>query len=459
METPLICDHSVRDALSQSPQVSMTCKRKLFGVDKGFRALFAKYFAGKLEQIYLHRSDCTHSNAKFLLEGRLAYREESGKYKGNSVFKGVDGWTFDMKLYAKGTAKYPIDVGSLPYAHAFFLGHALVHWGLDIYERAPLRLGNGEVVNSLNDIVGDAHKRSNLAFNENNNPFCAILQGAALQEALRRCGPPNLEAGKYGDVELDYYLLDDEAMGTVAPKLLAQISNVDELSLCGNPFGPVGLRALFPDVGGGNLPQWFQLGTLHLANASPGVASALLAIINESCTEAFANLSHLNLTGSGLTNDDMRKLWDCIGCFESLKILDVSSNPFGDEGFAPLSRKGWPECKINYRETPMASLEELQLRALKNVTVDGYTCIASAVQDGCFPQLNTIAAPDNTNRTGALQMALKVNKYQRAADLVAKQLRLMKIKTETCINCGPIFYSPTSPGTSRPASPSWERSE
>jgi len=446
MTSPHICEPSVRDALSQSPYLSLTSKRTLFGVDKAFRELLGKHFGGKLDQIYLHRSDCTASNADFLLTGRLAYKESS---EPDWVFKGVDGWTIDMAELSAIDVTQVIDVWRMEYAAAFFLGHALAHFGHS--SQTLLRTTKGGELNSLTGLVANRDKRrwgsGTMMQSENKSPFGAVLRAGTLREAYRRIG---LLAHEVGDVKLSHFLLDDEAMGRVAHKLHNKMDMVREIYLVGNPFGPAGLRSLFePWI------AWPSLQILNVGSTWTGVASALLKVIESTSGAVFPKLADLDLHRTGLRNADMHTLWDVLPFFKELTTIDLSDNPFDCEAFAPLARFD-ETCKHNYRERPLESLQELGLKMLGEVKFEGYAVLASALQDGCFPNLRYIGAPNKSALTGALQMALRTLKYQRKVNAAARQLKIQKQKTETCIVCGPVFYSPTSPHTSRSPSPRWD---
>lgn len=446
MTNAYICEPSVRDALCQSPYLSLTSKRTLFGVDKAFRELLGKHFGGKLDQIYLHRSDCTASNADFLLTGRLAYKESS---EPDWVFKGVDGWTLDMASLNDTCDVHVIDVWRMEYAAAFFLGHALAHFGHS--SQTLLRTANGGQLSSLTGLVANRDKRrwgsGSVMQSENRSPFGAVLRAGTLREAHRRI---SLLAHEVGDVKLSHFLLDDEAMGRVAHKIHKKMDMVREIYLVGNPFGPAGLRSLFePWI------AWPSLQILNVGSTWTGVGSALLKVIESTRGAVFPKLADLDLHNTGLRNVDMYTLWDVLPFFKELATLDLSDNPFDCAAFAPLARFD-ETCKHDYRERPMESLQELGLRELGAMKFEGYAVLASALQDGCFPNLRYIAAPAKSSDTGALQMALRTIKYQRKVNKAARKLKIQKQKTETCIVCGPVFYSPTSPYASRSPSPRWD---
>jgi hypothetical protein len=392
---PSLTDQGVLDALSDSDQVSLTCKRALIQVDALASATLEKVLSDA-QTITVHPADCTASNAAYVTKRALGTLDGItlkvvsknpgppmvvgnpwlGWYKENPlVLRGPDG--------PNGQMTWTMDVPT-----AYFLGHVVIgemnHTLARSFWVRLITRGEQDLFGSLLD-VETWWKAGVLPANfdaimEANPLHRALLSGLALHCARKRLENLN---GRHMFVYLDGLWMDDDVACMLAPQLVKVYGNIHELVLKKNKFGTRGCAALFDVPRGAVDKRWPILRKLDLESVRIGAAGypPLFSAMKNGHMPA---LTSLNLCKTGLEDIGMRTLLEALPSVPALEVLNVADNRFGRYGLEPLKRLPpkqivLPKLRILY----MASQPACRMEPA------GWRVLAQAIMDNCFPQLSS----------------------------------------------------------------------
>ena len=152
--------------------------------------------------------------------------------------------------------------------------------------------------------------------------------------------------------------------------------------------GPEGLERLAERLGAGALPAvtLLQLSGMHVGDAG---ASALAAALGRG---ALPRLKILTLTSAAIGDAGLLALAPALRLQPALAHLDLSHNPFGDEGLAALVTPPPPPPPPAGAPPPTGLLTKLKRLYLSRtqVTDAGCAALAAALDRGVLPALKTL---------------------------------------------------------------------
>lgn len=393
---PSLTDQGVLDALSDSDQVSLTCKRALMKVDALARATFRKALCNS-ETITVHSADCTVSNAAYVTERALGTLDGItlkvvSKNPGPPMVVGNPwlGWYRENPLVLRGPdgpngqMTWTMDAPT-----AYFLGHVVIGEMDNSHARSfwvrLITRGEQDLFGSLLDV--ETWWRAGVfpanfdAIMEANPLHRALLSGLVLHCARKRLENLN---GRHPFLYLDGMWIDDDVACTLAPQLLEVHGNILELSLKKNRFGMRGCAALFHVPYGTTEPRWPTLRKLDLESVPIG-AAAYPPLFSAMKNGHMPELKSLLFGKTGLEDIGMRTLLEALPFVPKLEVLSVADNRFGRYGLEPLKRLPpkqivLPKLRILYvASQPAHRMEQA-----------GWRLLAQAIMDNCFPQLSAL---------------------------------------------------------------------
>jgi hypothetical protein len=167
-------------------------------------------------------------------------------------------------------------------------------------------------------------------------------------------------------------------LGSVLPSL-------GELRLTEPAAGPDGVQRLVEKLGAGALPAvtYLDLDSMHVGDAG---ASALAAALGRG---ALPRLKRLSLYNAAIGDAGLVALAPALRRRPALENLDLSCNPFGDEGLAALLAPPPPPAGA----LPTGVLTKLKVLYLRDtqVTDAGCAALAAALDSGALPALEVLA--------------------------------------------------------------------
>lgn len=380
---------SVLDALLDSPKLSLTSKRRMIILNRLLREAVTTYFSGELKVVHVCLTDCSLSNARFVLQHLypknpfLVLAVEGEKFMphcnlGELVARvRALGPNYSFRLEsADGTRR-------LKYATAYFLGHLLVEHCLahDPYV-VPITNGRAARLGSHDDPGLYKRFTSHGACDAER----AILQATMLRtaEAIARQVTTVDEdgfallpgAGGQRTLFLKDMGLNADAIRSIAPIVhdTQEHQAITHLMLDRNHLGERGAAALF-----GQGVNWRWLRHLSLNNCDIG-ARGCDHLLNSIFARRLSELKYLAMRGADLDDQGACALWDCMPMLPKLVYLNLSNNFFGSCALRQLVRKAPP---LHPR---LASLDLTDMPYMEGcATAD--QLFARAVLAGHFPAL------------------------------------------------------------------------
>ena len=166
-------------------------------------------------------------------------------------------------------------------------------------------------------------------------------------------------------------------LGSVMPAL-------EELRLTEPAAGPDGVQQLAVGLGAGALPALTMLQVIFM-NVGDAGASALAAALDRG---ALPRLEKLQLCAAAIGAAGLVALAPALRRLPALESLDLSRNPFGDEGLAALVAPPPPPAGALPPPTGgLTKLKELYLGCTQ-VTDAGCAALAAALDSGALPALD-----------------------------------------------------------------------
>jgi hypothetical protein len=200
-----------------------------------------------------------------------------------------------------------------------------------------------------------------------------------LKMGMRSCKA--LREAKEVDCSWKGLSVDDLAtLGTLGSVLPA----LEMLYLIEPAAGPDGVQRLAEKLGAGALPAvtWLTLNGMHVGDAG---ASALAAALGRG---AMPRLKELTLFKAAIGDAALVALAPALRRLPALERLDLTSNPFGDEGLAALVAPP-PPPPAGALPPPTGGLTKLKALYLikTQITDAGCATLATALDSGALPAL------------------------------------------------------------------------
>jgi len=418
---------AVLEPLAMAPGTSLTTKRQLARINRVAQDTVYKHLYGP--RLYVHDEDCTVANAVFVnkwldvvpdavlcvhgVEGELELGKarQTAKLGEDTLFGGED---YPLgPLYANATAVY-------------FLGHALAltwsrfyagdgKWVCNVNNSVTLMNGDGEDYATMPPMqkalfAGPRFHNAllhteNLAINGSYEYLKRALlkrlpggsdKATARYNALR---PFMGQGAARGRVMLGHLQLNDDDMAVIAPRVRARRGDATLLDLRCNRFGMAGAAALFAEPRPvATRPAWPRLKRLNLANTPigpdgyPQLCGAIMA-------KHMPQLQTLHLEDTGMGDIGARLVLNAVGSLPTLTSLDLSRNPFGEKGLAPLQHKSTARTNL-----VVAGLQELHMLAMTGMDKSAWQFLGRVIMGGCFPKLENLHGSNLNERAGANNM-------------------------------------------------------
>jgi hypothetical protein len=198
-------------------------------------------------------------------------------------------------------------------------------------------------------------------------------------------------------------------LGSVLPAL-------ETLNLIEPAAGPDGVQRLAERLGAGALPAVIFLG-LHSMHVGDAGASALAAALGRG---ALPRLKILGLYNATIGDAGLVALAPALRRLPALERLDLSRNPFGDEGLAALVAP--PPPAAGALPPPTGVLTKLKVLDLDRtqITDAGCAALTSALNSGALPALDVLTlygTPASATAKATVGRAgLRVEVFHRAFD-------------------------------------------
>eukprot|EP00964_Phaeocystis_antarctica_P108724 scaffold73263_cov65-Phaeocystis_antarctica.AAC.7 len=200
-------------------------------------------------------------------------------------------------------------------------------------------------------------------------------------------------------------------LGSVLPHLWM-------LSLCENAgsAGPDGAERLAEGLGAGALPAvtFLAICDTHVGDAG---ASALAAALGRS---ALPGLKTVQLMGAAIGDAGLVALAPGLRRRPALVDLDLSDNPFGDEGLAALVAPPPPAGTLPPRTGGLKKLKELGLDGTQ-VSDAGCAALAAALDSGSLPALEKLTLDDIPASAAAIDAVSEALARSRASSALQKK--------------------------------------
>lgn len=407
---------AVLEPLAMAPGISLTTKRQLARLNRVARDVVYKHLYGP--RLYVHDEDCTVANASFVnkwldvvpdavlcvhgVEGELELGQarRTAKLGEDTNFGGEEHPL--GPLYANPTA-------------AYFLGHALAltwsrfyagpgKWVCTVNNSMTLMSGVGEDYAALPPVqkalfAGPRFHNAllhteNLAIDGSHDylkrALLKRLPGGSAKAAKRydQLRPfMSQGAAARGGILLNYLQLDDDAMGVIAPRVRARRGDATTLNLGGNRFGMAGAAALFAEPRPVVIkPAWPRLKHIDLKGTPIG-PDGYPQLCGAITAKHMPQLHTLQLEDTGMGDIGARLVFSALGCLPTLSLLNLSRNPFGEKGLAPLQHK--PAARTHL---VVAGLKELHMLAMPGMDKPAWKFLGRAIMGGTFPALENLYA-------------------------------------------------------------------
>ena len=380
--TALLLDPSVLDALATSPALSLSAKRALADANRLCRETVRTYLFGK-EPVVVHDSDCTVSNAHFVLRVLLKANPDLTLAVRNDTFYPTLGLGEIVKKEAELEAthnardyKYILwppavnqpQLKTCP-TRAFWLGHVLAD-----KKRATVVLTNGTKFSPFNM----ASKEPRIETKMDSAVDAAVVAGPLFRNALLYTTTPKVLANR--EVRLSKLQLNDDAVcHAIAERVRDHAAIVKEVALPGNAFGLAGARALFSPRTT-HKPEWPKLRRLNFT-CTPVGPRAYPAICGAIAAGHMPLLTILYLGNTRLGDIGARLVFQTLSHMKELKALHLNGNPFGAEGVFPLKAAFGPHKVVAVK------LQTLRMGQLPAMNEDAWKVVGRAVMNGSFPEL------------------------------------------------------------------------
>lgn len=406
---------AVLEPLAMAPGISLTTKRQLARLNSVARDAVYKHLYGP--RLCVHEEDCTAENAFFVnkwldvvpdavlcvhgVEGELELGKarQTAKLGEDTHFGGEEHPL--GPLYANPTA-------------AYFLGHALAltwsrfyvgggKWVCTVNNSVTVMNGVGEDYATMpptqKALFAGPRFHNALLHTEHPalNGSCVFLRS----ELLKRLPPGSAKAASrhdqlrpfvgqgagQGRALLDHLQLNDDDMAFVAPRLRARRGDATSLKLRGNCFGRAGAAELFAEPRPVAIkPAWPRLKHVDLAGTPIG-PDGYPQLCGAMTAKHMPQLQSLNLENTGMGDIGARLVFNALGCLPTLRMLDLSRNPFGEKGLAPLQHKPMARTHL-----VVAGLKELHMLAMPGMDKSAWQFLGRAIMGGCFPKLEQLFA-------------------------------------------------------------------
>lgn len=406
---------AVLEPLAMAPGISLTTKRRLARLNRVAQDAVCKHLQGP--RLCVHDEDCTVANAAFVnkwldavpnavlcvygVEGELELGKARQTAKlGEDTLFGKDDHPLGP-LYANETAVY-------------FLGHALAltwsrfyagdgKWVCNVNNSVTLMNSEGEDYSAMPPV------RKALFLGPRFHNALLHTEGPAIDgsyEYLKRALLKRLPGGsekataRYsalrpfvgrgtgrGKVLLAHLQLNDDDMAVIAPRVRARRGDATLLDLRGNRFGMAGAAALFAEPRLAAIsPAWPRLKRLSLAGTPIG-PDGYPQLCGAITAKHMPQLQSLHLENTGMGDIGARLVLNAVGSLLSLTALDLSLNPFGEKGLAPLQQRSMARTNL-----VVARLQELHMLAMEGMNKSAWQFLGRAIMGGCFPMLARLHA-------------------------------------------------------------------
>ena len=440
---------AVLEPLAMAPGISLTTKRQLARLNCVARDTVYKYLYGP--RLCVHEEDCTAENAFFVnkwldvvpdavlcvhgVEGELELGKarQTAKLGEDTHFGGKEHPL--GPLYANPTAVY-------------FLGHALAltwsrfrvdddKWVCTVNNSVTVMNGVGENYEAMPPVQKAlfAGPRFHNALLHTEHPALAGNSAFLKQELLKRLPGGSEKATARintlrpfvcqevgsGRVLLNHLQLNDDDMAFIAPRVRARRGDVTSLKMRGNAFGMAGAAALFAEPRPVAIkPAWPRLKHIDFAGTPIG-PDGYPQLCGAMTAKHMPQLQSLNLESTGMGDIGARLVFNALGCLPTLHMLDLSRNPFGEKGLAPLQRK--PKART---QLVVAGLKELHMLAMPGMDKNAWKFLGRAIMGECFPALEKLyatAAQGQFTATAAepAKLAVEAVRKGREATKATKQ--------------------------------------
>jgi len=406
---------AVLEPLAMAPGISLTTKRKLARLNRVARDAVYKHLYGP--RLHVHDEDCTVDNAMFVnkwldvvpdavlcvhgVEGELELGKarQTAKLGEDTRFGGEEHPL--GPLYANPTAVY-------------FLGHALAltwsrfradgdKWVCTVNNSVTLMNGLGEDYASMPPaqkalFFGPRFHNAllhteNLAIDGNHEYLKRALlkrlpggseKAIERYNALRQFTSQGVVRGR---VQLGHLQLNDDDMAVIAPRVRARRGDASRLELRGNRFGMAGAAALFAEPRPVAIkPAWPRLKHLDLGGTPIG-PDGYPQLCGAITAKHMPQLQTLDLADTGMGDIGARLVFNALGCLPTLHLVELSRNPFGERGLAPLQHK--PQARTHL---VVAGLKELHMLAMPGMDKSAWQFLGRTIMGGSFPALENLYA-------------------------------------------------------------------
>lgn len=312
-------------------------------------------------KLILRPSDCTHGNARFIVDVLLPSVPSLRLYPEGETLVPV----LDLALLqTKPGLKLNEGPNVMGETAAWFLGHALAH------TNCKVRLTTNYVkkLQALRERERIALTDHELGITVNWN----IMAGALLANAERRI---DNYCSDHGGLDLSGLCMDDRMAVWIAPKVRAiGQDNLLRLSLSFNQFGEAAIKHLFKK----SMPVLTHLCLSGTHVGCNGVGALAKAI----GSHRFPCLEQLILAEIDLRTSDMMEFVKRLRALPWLKVLDLSHNRFVGEGIDALLHEA--------RTGAFPKLERLNLLQSWRVQSAFWYRLAVDLKNGHFPAINTV---------------------------------------------------------------------
>ena len=407
-------DASVVDAFLDSPAVSLTTKRRLALVSVFLRDSVATYFGGELGVVHVHLGDCTLANVEFVLHAlfpknyQLAICARNEKHLPKLRLGAVV--NISREMGAGSWSWHLCDAEHrMTYTTAYFLGHLLVDHCLDCLP-SVMSTHNAKLL--LHDFR-DAGQYERHAAN-GHDADRGILHAPMMRIAEAVVRNPDAEEWNHqeGELQLSAMGLSADSLCNLAPLIHKSVlaHEIALLALERNLVGPRGARALFGVKG----VRWWHLAHLALGHTGLGTAGCE-PLFDAIRSNAMPELASLSLQNTELDDEGACMLWRAVPRLRKLIALDLSQNPFGPDGLAPLNRHMHGEWLPKLRVLNMQRMPSMG----GSTTAKADMALARAIAGGRFPALRACAVSDAFHST---RLALKAVVRERASRRARERL-------------------------------------
>ena len=391
----LFADTGILESLLLCQQLTLESKRNMLLVSKFFQAFTSAQLC--LQELYVGPEDCTIANARFVLRVLmprvpgllLCARDEQFAPKMNLA-----------ALASLSTVTASMTGSSMNTTAAFFLGHALAT------SKGFVRLGMGRL-----KTLSSLRERDHLELDifETANPIDLLLmRPCLLANAERRLDDfPYLGSSQ---LNLSNLHLGEEEMCVLSTKMRDAFDrkrDFDLIDLSQNSFGlfgsPVAMQVVVDALCDPKIDSCVRVDYFNLSATC--VDSAGIRVLVRPMRSGLLKIRQLNLCNACIDNEGITCLLRALRTWgarrfgggrglsvtqpgaDVLEELDLSRNPFSNEGFEQL-----------LIGAGLARLRVLHLYGLFHVSMSAVVTLANAVRTGLYPaiqEINTSYSEEN----------------------------------------------------------------